>query len=119
MTFFDIRVRLLLKPRRILVLLKTTNPLVRKRKDKQPRKLQRKLPRKLQKRIQSAMSASSIYRLALSGKHGSTLLLTGAVFLNFIFFWNSQLFFSLQSNFLLQPFGGGDRFGRWQSASSC
>jgi hypothetical protein len=111
MTFFDIRVRLLLKPRRILVLLKTTNPLVRKRKDKQPRKLQ--------KRIQSAMSASSIYRLALSGKHGSTLLLTGAVFLNFIFFWNSQLFFSLQSNFLLQPFGGGDRFGRWQSASSC
>jgi hypothetical protein len=86
MTFFDIRVRLLLKPRRILVLLKTTNPLVRKRKDKQPRKLQRKLPRKLQKRIQSAMSVSSIYRLALSGKHGSTLLLTGAVFLNFIFF---------------------------------
>jgi hypothetical protein len=87
MTFFDIRVRLLLKSRRILVLLKTTNPLVRKRKDKQLRKLQRKLQGKLQKRIQSAMSVSSIYRSALSGKHGSTHLLTGSVLLNFNIFF--------------------------------
>jgi hypothetical protein len=79
--FVDFRLSLL-KIRRILLLRGTTKPLGRKRKCKrsQQEKQQRKLQRKLQTRNQSAISVSWIYRLALSVKHGSTHLLTGAVF---------------------------------------
>ena len=109
--FVDFRLSLL-KIRRILLLRGTTKPLGRKRKRKrsQQEKQQRKLLRKLQTRNQSAISVSWIYRLALSVKHGSTHLLTGAVFSLFCNTYNFSQYFccSIQPNILID-----DRSAFW------